>query len=74
LAEKGMLSFPVAKKLIGELFEIRVNQKGACRVIYNYVGRLEIIVLAVFQKKSQQTPLRQLHKAQSRLQRYTKQS
>lgn len=69
LERKGELQYPDAKKLQSEkdLFEIRIKYKGEWRAIYAYVIKNRIIMLSAFHKKSQKTPIEEIHKARKRL-------
>lgn len=68
LEDIGKLEEPDAKKLKGyDLYEIRVRVRGAWRGFYAYVGKREIHVLHVFQKKTQKTPQKEIDTALSRL-------
>lgn len=64
----GTLQYPDSKKLSGyNLFEIRINQKGAWRCIYLYMDNNEIKILSFFNKKSRKTNKRELDKALNRI-------
>jgi len=67
---KGKLDFPEAKKLTRDLYEIRVNLEGAYRGFYAYASREYIIVLHLFRKKTQKTPIKNLKLAEKRLKSY----
>jgi phage-related protein len=69
LERKGELQYPDAKKLQSEknLFEIRIKYKVELRIIYAYVIKNRIIMLSAFHKKSQKTPIEEIHKARKRL-------
>ena len=72
LEETGELRKPFAKKLNTKpaLYEIRVKHKGAWRVFYAYLGKIEIIILSALHKKTQKTPLKEINRAQRRLKEY----
>lgn len=68
LEDIGKLEEPDAKKLKGhDLYEVRVRVRGAWRGFYAYIGRKEIHVLHIFQKKTQKTPQKEIETAISRL-------
>lgn len=67
---EGKLDFPQAKKITGDLFEIRVKFQGEYRGFYAYIGKLDIVVLHFFRKKTQKTPIKDLELAQRRLKKY----
>jgi len=66
----GKLELPYAKKVTRDLFEIRAKVKGEYRGFYAYIGKLNIVVLHFFRKKTQKTPLKDLELAQRRLKQY----
>lgn len=70
LGLEGKLDFPHAKKISGDLFEIRIKLEGEYRGFYAYIGKLDIVVLHFFRKKSQKTPIKNLELAQRRLKLY----
>lgn len=72
LEEEGFLYKPLAKKLKSHknLFELRVKSKGQFRSLYAYIGKGEIIILSVFNKKGQKTLVREINKAIKRLRNY----
>lgn len=72
LGERGELSQPEGKKLKGykNLYEIRVKHKGQWRGLYAYILKDSIVILSLFRKKSQKTPISEIKKAQSRLKDY----
>lgn len=62
----GKLEYPKGKKLRNyDLFEIRIQKQEAYRGIYCYYKNV-IVVLSVFQKKSQKTPQKEVEKAVKR--------
>ncbi len=64
LAETGRLEMPAGRKLGHGLFEVRVAVGGnAYRTMYCYSTGVEIWMLCGFQKKTQETPLREMNKA-----------
>jgi len=67
---EGKLDFPQAKKITRDLFEIRVKLQGEYRGFYVYIGKLDIVVLHFFRKKTQKTPIKDLELAQRRLKQY----
>ncbi|OGH18605.1 MAG: hypothetical protein A2868_02470 [Candidatus Levybacteria bacterium RIFCSPHIGHO2_01_FULL_40_15b] len=67
---EGKLDFPQVKKITKDLFEIRVKLKGEYRGFYAYVGKLDIVILHFFRKKTQKTPIKDLELAQRRLKQY----
>lgn len=70
LEEIGVLSFPEARKVNRDLFEIRVQYDGSYRGFYAYVGKELIILLHVYRKKTQKAPIRNIKVAQQRLKKY----
>lgn len=67
---KGRLEFPEAKKLGRNLYEIRVSLKGQYRGFYAYIKDDKVVVLHLFRKKSQKTPIKNLKLAERRLREY----
>ena len=67
---EGKLDLPHAKKVTRDLFEIRIKLKGDYRGFYAYIGKLDIVVLHFFRKKTQKTPIKDLELAQRRLRLY----
>lgn len=70
LGEEGKLDFPDARKISKDLFEIRVKLKGQYRGFYAYVQEDYVIILHIFQKKTQKTPLMNIEMAERRLVKY----
>ena len=70
LAEKGRLSFPNARKIGKDLFEIRIKKRGEYRGIYAYSLKNLIIILHFFRKKTIKTPLSSIKLAQKRIKDY----
>ena len=70
LETRGKLEFPEAKKLDKNLYEIRVSLEGKYRGFYAYIGKEYIIILHLFRKKSQKTPVKNLKLAKRRLKKY----
>lgn len=71
LEEKGLLQLPEAKKIERDLFEIRVrSEEGAFRCFYAYIKRDFIVILHVFQKKTEKTPQKAIKTAKGRLKLY----
>ena len=70
LANIGRLEAPEAKKIAKDLFEIRIYREGAYRGFYAYVGKNYVVVLHLFQKKTQKTPLKHIKVAKRRLKGY----
>ena len=70
LEEEGKIEFPEGKKATKNLFEIRIKLKGEYRGLYAYIGKTDIIILHLFKKKTQRTPLKNLKTAQRRLKQY----
>ncbi len=72
LEKEGRLEEPFGKKLAGRenLFEIRVKYQGQWRALYAYINKELVIILSVFGKKTQKTPIVELEKAERRLQDY----
>ena len=67
---EGKLDFPQAKKITRDLLEIRVKFQGEYRGFYAYIGKLDIVILHFFRKKTQKTPIKDLELAQRRLKQY----
>jgi phage-related protein len=67
---EGKLELPQARKVTRDLFEIRVKFQGEYRGFYAYIGKLDIVVLHFFRKKTQKTPIKDLELAQRRLKQY----
>jgi len=62
----GKLEYPKGRKLRNyNLFEIRIQNQEAYRGMYCYYKNV-IVVLSVFQKKSQKTPQKEIEKALKR--------
>ena len=70
LMEKGRLEPGVAKKIKANLFEIRIKVGGIYRCFYAYIQKSHIVVLHLFQKKTQKTPLKNIKLAVKRLKDY----
>ena len=67
---EGRLDFPQARKVTKDLFEIRIKLKGEYRGFYAYIGKLDIVILHFFRKKTQKTPIKDLELARRRLKLY----
>lgn len=67
---EGTLNFPSARKVTKDIFEIRVKLKGEYRGFYAYIGKIDIVILHFFRKKTQKTPIKDLELAQRRLKLY----
>lgn len=67
LGFEGRLDEPDGKKLTKDLYEIRVRKGISVRVIYAYFLGDRIVILHMFQKTSQKTPLNELKTALKRL-------
>jgi len=66
LSEVGFLEYPDARKLSGsKFFEMRVMRDGYWRIIYAYFDK-GIVVLNIFNKKTNRTPIREIEKAKRR--------
>lgn len=70
LGLEGKLDFPSARKVAKDIFEIRIKLQGEYRGFYAYVGKLDIVILHFFRKKTQKTPIKDLELAQRRLKQY----
>ncbi|OGV93220.1 hypothetical protein A3B57_02235 [Microgenomates group bacterium RIFCSPLOWO2_01_FULL_47_10] len=70
LTENGKLEYPDGKKIDKQLFEARVKIKNIYRGFYAYIRNNQIVILHLFQKKTQKTPLRNLKLAHKRLKIY----
>lgn len=67
LAKYGKtLSMPYAKKLEKDLWELRISGKQNIRAIYTFKNN-QIIILCLFLKKSNKTPIQILGLARNRL-------
>ena len=66
----GRLEFPEGKKLDKNLYEIRVSFQGQYRGFYAYIKKEYVIVLHLFRKKTQKTPLKNLKLSEKRLRKY----
>ncbi|HJN95930.1 MAG TPA: type II toxin-antitoxin system RelE/ParE family toxin [Gammaproteobacteria bacterium] len=61
------LGMPHTKALCRGLFELRIKGKeGIVRIFYCTLVRKRIVMLHVFTKKTQKTPLKELQKAERR--------
>jgi len=67
---EGKLDFPSARKVSKNIFEIRIKLQGEYRGFYAYVGKLDIVILHFFRKKTQKTPIKDLELTQRRLKQY----
>lgn len=70
LARDGKLVEPYGKKIDTNLFEMRVKDQGAWRLLYAYFIDTYVIVLYAFHKKTQKTPHIALYTAKDRLKGY----
>ena len=70
LKKEGKVDFPESKKIDKNLFELRVKFKGEYRGFYAYIGKIYIIILHFFKKKTQKTPIRNIKTAKRRLKKY----
>jgi len=55
---------PFGKKLKRDLFEIRIRKGGNVRVFYFYAENNYVIGVHAFVKKSQDTPIQEIRKAE----------
>ena len=64
LRDMGSLQYPHSRKLQGyDLYEMRLKEKdGIYRVIYCYT-KVGVVILSGFQKKTQETPIKEIRKA-----------
>ena len=67
---EGKLDFPSARKVTRNIFEIRIKLKGEYRGFYAYIGKLDVVILHFFRKKTPKTPIKDLKLAQRRLKQY----
>ena len=67
---EGRLDFPQGRKVSKEIFEIRIKLKGEYRGFYAYIGKMDIVILNFFRKKTQKTPIKELELAKRRLKQY----
>lgn len=72
LEQEGKLEMPYAKKLNKQLFEIRVKVDNIYRGFYAYLNSDQIVILHIFNKKTQKTPLKEVLLATKRLAAYEK--
>lgn len=70
MARDGKLIEPFGKKIDKDLFEIRIENNGQYRLLYTYFVREYVVILSAFQKKTQQTPSKEIKKAKMRLKGY----
>lgn len=63
------LGMPYSKKIDKDLWELRISGKETVRVFYT-VRKNEIILLHIFKKKTEKTPLREIKLARQRLGRF----
>jgi phage-related protein len=66
----GKLTFPEARKITRDIFEIRIQHQGSYRAFYAYVGEDFIVLLHLYTKKTQKSPLRHIKTAEQRLKKY----
>lgn len=66
----GRLEFPDARKVTRDIFEIRVSQEGVYRGFYAYIDHPDVVILHFFQKKTNETPSRNIKLAERRLRKY----
>lgn len=69
---EGKLELPYGKKITKDLFEIRIRHKDHWRSLYAYIKGDIIIIVSLFKKKTNKTPLKELKKAHKRLLEYEK--
>lgn len=72
LETKGKLELPYGKKITKDLFEIRIRHKDHWRSLYAYTKGDIVIIVSLFKKKTNTTPLKELKKAYKRLLDYEK--
>jgi phage-related protein len=72
LSDQGKLELPYGKKITKDLFEIRIRHKDHWRAIYAYIKGDIIIIVSLFKKKTNKTPLKELKKVYKRLLQYEK--
>lgn len=68
----NMLGMPHSKALGGGLYELRIRGKGELRIIYCFTEEKTIYLLHAFKKQKQQTSLKELDLASSRMKELTK--
>lgn len=75
LEEYGnMIPRSMSKKLVGDIFELRVTgDRKEIRVLYAFRAGRIILLLSCFVKKTQKTPLNEIVTAQARLKEYLNQ-
>ena len=64
IEKDGFLIEPFGKKLKRDLFEIRIRKGGNVRVFYFYAENDYVIGVYAFVKKSQNTPIQEIKKAE----------
>lgn len=62
-----ILGMPHARKLSGQLYELRIRGKQELRILYSFVGKTAYL-LHGFKKQTQQIPQKEIDVAQKRLQ------
>jgi phage-related protein len=71
LEEFGLfLSMPHSKKLMSDIYELRIRGKEEIRILYSFQKR-NIYLLHIFKKKSQKTPAKELNTALGRFKSLT---
>jgi phage-related protein len=70
IEELGQLSFPDARKITKDLFEIRIKREGEYRGVYAYLVGDIVSILHAFRKKSAKTPIASIRLSQQRLKDY----
>ena len=62
----NLLRMPHSRRLVKDLYELRVKGKEEIRILYTFKSR-NIYLLHAFKKKSQKTPKREMAKALKRI-------
>lgn len=65
-----MLGVPHAKRLMPDLYELRVRGKEELRIFYTF-RKKEVILLHAFKKQTQKTPHKEIDTALKRMQNLT---
>lgn len=61
------LGMPHSRKMTKDLYELRIRGRQEIRIVYGFINKT-IILLHIFIKKTQETPLREIEAALKRFQ------
>lgn len=64
------LGMPHSKKLVGDIYELRIKGKQEIRILYTFIER-SICLLHAFKKQRQRTPIKEISIAIERNRRLT---